>query len=183
MRVTGLLGCKEVKYLPITMAQFSQMLERPSNRNSLRNLLPIPFISHNRDTEHAMCNLTEVVAMTMLLSPSDAVIQKYIDRYASVTHSQSFFEHRRRIPTNDLVNNSITKVMVYIIIWSDGWDPNRSNKGNRYPIWTATGTLIFIEISAVDTVYLVSTQLLCAAPGKSSHNAFFEMLRDEKLNN
>jgi hypothetical protein len=71
-------------------------------------------------------------------------------------------------------------VLAYLIVWSDGWDPNRSNKGNRYPVWTATGTILFVELGENDEPYLVATELLATGPGKDSHNDFYEMLRHEK---
>jgi hypothetical protein len=67
-----------------------------------------------------------------------------------------------------------------VVIWSDGWDPNRSNKGNQYPVWTATATLIFVELGVMDKPYLVVTELLGTGPGKKSHERLFELLLGKK---
>jgi hypothetical protein len=65
-----------------------------------------------------------------------------------------------------------TQILAYTTIWLDldGWDPNSANNGNRYPVWTATGTIIFVELGKKDIPCLVVTQLLASGPGKADHD-------------
>lgn len=169
-------------HIPVTMDDFGKRLEGRSNSRSFHCLLPIPAVSHDCDTEHGMCTPTEVIPLAMFLPPVDTK-EHDNPRYRSLVESESFFQKRMLVPEeyrSPTRTDRTPSVLVYTVIWSDGWDPNRSNKGNRYPVWTATATMVFVELGTTDKPYLVVTELLATGPGKDSHNGFYEMLRNEK---
>ena len=171
--------------IPITPKTFLSKILQPHNSNAFQSIVPIPLVTHNKQTEHAMCSPTEIIPMIMCIPTNHNANEHLHARYQSLISSEGFLEKKGRIPQLYLTNangNLPLTVLIYIIIWSDGWDPNRSNKGNGYGVWTATGTFIFVEVGTIDNVYHISTELLCAGPGKVSHEEFFQMLRNEKKN-
>jgi hypothetical protein len=49
--------------------------------------------------------------------------------------------------------------------------------GNRFPVWTATGTMMFVELGKKYNPYLVVTRLLLASGSrKVDHAMFFELV-------
>ena len=166
--------------IPCTLPGFLSKIKNRTNTNAFHSLLPIPYSHFNAETEHAFCKILEVVPQAMLLPPLESDKDVH-PRYQSVVHSLQFKEQREKIrPLENETNEP--KIMAYTTIWSDGWDPNSSNKGNRYPVWTATGTIVFVELGLNDTPYLVVTQLLASGPGKADHNEFFESMAFQKEN-
>jgi hypothetical protein len=169
--------------IPTTTREFQSMILNGSNKNSLHSLLPIPHVDHLDQSEHAYCSLSELVATTMFLPPDSCVKRGVPERYQSMMHSELYFEQRNRIPRSYLQHaDSVPCILAFVPVWSDGWDPNRSNKGNRYPVWTATATIILVQLSAAsgDKAYLAVTQLWAAGPGKASHDDFFRAASSEK---
>ena len=167
--------------LPITQANFRSMITNQTNTNSLKSILPIPHIEYHENSEHSFSRPTELIAMMMFMPPIQSVKNGMCPRYSSTVSSQSFSEKRNRIPAYYLSDyKTIPSVLVYMTMWSDGWDPNQSTKSNRHPVWTATGTMVFVELGAQDNPYFANTVLMGVGPGKESHERFFEMLVDEK---
>jgi hypothetical protein len=166
--------------LPLTPYHFQSMITNGSNSNSLKSILPVPHLEHNPETEHSYSSLTELVPMTMFMPPSSCVTKGVCDRYSSSTKSELFFSKRNMIPAEYLNNEDVPTVLVFVSLWSDGWDPSRLSKNNRHPVWTATGTMIFVEIGTPDKPYLANTVLMGVGPGKESHEEFFDMLVNEK---
>ena len=81
--------------------------------------------------------MTEIVPHAMLLPP--LLLVTYIHPwYKSVVNSSLFKENRSHIAELGSGSTDGISVMAFVPLWSDGWDPNSSNKGNRYPVWTAT---------------------------------------------
>jgi hypothetical protein len=167
--------------LPVTTSDFQSMILNASNTHSLKSILPVPYFEHNAKTEHSFSSPTELVPMTMFMPPQSCIEEGVCDRYKSTVVSGAFFEKRNKIPAQYLSSIDETPtVLVYITLWSDGWDPNTSGKANRAPVWTATGTMIFVELGLVDDPYLANTVLMGVGPGKESHDEFFDMLVNEK---
>ena len=120
--------------------------------------------------------------MVMFMPSSDMSDAHLHERYVSIIRSQSFIQKRQMVPQqfrDPKRSDNMPCILVYCIIWSDGWDPNRSNKGNRSPVWTATGTFVFVHLAESDLVYLVQTELLACGPGKSSHDVFFDSIHQK----
>ena len=156
--------------LPITQANFQSMITNHTNTNSLKSILPIPHIEYDEHSEHSFSRPAELIAMMMFMPPHKAVKTGVCPRYSSTASSMSFLEKRRRIPAYYLSDyNTTPSVLVYITMWSDGWDPNQSTKSNRHPVWTATGTMIFVELGQVDHPYFANTVLMGVGPGKEYH--------------
>ena len=167
--------------LPLSKSDFCSMITNPTNKNSIKAILPLPFIEHHEDSEHSFCRPTELIAMMMFMPPTKSVETEVCDRYRSTVKSQSYFQNRNRIPhTYFDPSNTIPSILVYMTMWSDGWDPNQSSKSNRHPVWTATGTFIFVKVGDNDNPYFANTVLMGVGPGKDSHECFFEMLVHEK---
>lgn len=164
--------------IPCTLPGFLSKIKNRTNSNSFHSLLPIPLSHFNADTEHACSNILEVVPQAMLLPNLNSNVEVH-PRYRSVVNSVHFKEQRGKIIPLSMLSTEL-RVLAYVTVWSDGWDPNSSNKGNRYPVWTATGTIIFVELGQNDVPYLVVTQLLASGPGKADHNEFFESLAVQK---
>jgi hypothetical protein len=171
--------------IPTTTQDFQSMVLNGSNKNSLHSILPIPQVDYLAPSEHAYSSLCELVATAMFLPPLSSIRLGVPARYKSMMHSELFFEQRNRVPRNFLEKADSTPcILAFVPVWSDGWDPNRSNKGNRYPVWTATATIILVQLSSGsdDKPYLAVTQLWAAGPGKGSHSAFFQAVVLEKQN-
>lgn len=171
--------------LPVTPQDFMSKIQRPTNTCSLRSTIPTPTVEHTTNTEHGTCSPLEAISTALLLPLSQNTNDHNHERYQSLLRSTSYLKNRKLVPEQYVCTPMTTQnrpsVLVYMTLWSDGWDPNRSNKGNRSPVWTATGTFLFVELGQTDTPFQVSTELLCAGPGKESHAGFFEYLREEKI--
>ena len=177
--------CEYLYSIPITPKSFLSQLKQPSHQHSLHSILPIPEVLHNKKTEMGMCSPLELIAMAMFLPPFQKISEHNHHRYQSLVKSESFLRKRMKVPIEYSFHtraDTTPSVLVYIVLWSDGWDPNRSNKGNRSPVWTATSTLVFIELGVKNKPYLVVTEPLAAGPGKSSHQELFELIGEEKKN-
>jgi hypothetical protein len=88
---------KRIQYmynLPATTERFFSHIESPNNARSLRNLLPVPKISRNDATEHAMCSPTEVIPMAMFLPPLADKNSEGKEQYLSIVQSESFLEKK-----------------------------------------------------------------------------------------
>lgn len=145
--------------LPLTLGEFQSMVMNESNSNSLKSVLPIPYFFRNEETEHTILSPMELVPMTMFMPPQSSLLEGICDRYRSTVKSESFFERRNQIPRQYLEHaQSVPTILVYITLWSDGWDPNQSGKANRSPVWTSTGTMIFVELGVEDSPYLANIQ-------------------------
>ena len=146
--------------------------------------LPIPLVVY-KTTEHAWCSPLEVISLALLSPLNKHALDHKNDRFQTLLQSMSYLEKRNLIPEqyrNSALNTNNSPILfVYFLLWSDGWDPNRSNKGYRTPVWTATGTFLFVELGITDKLFQVSMELLSAGLGKEEHTHFFEMLREEKL--
>jgi hypothetical protein len=165
-----------INCIPTNTRSFVSQLEQPSNQNSLLSLLPTPGVLHVQEIEHSFCSLTELVSMAMFLPPTKKRLKHLKHQYHSLVLSTAYLEQRHRVPvqyrTQCETTNRRPTVLVYVVIWSDGWDPNRSNKGNRYPVWTATATLVCVELGQNDKPYMVITELLGTGLGKKSHKGY-----------
>ena len=167
--------------LPITLSDFRSMITNHTNTNSIKSILPIPHIHYHENSEHSFSRPTELIAMMMFMPPIQSVNAGVCPRYYSTASSHSFLQKRSQIPAYYLsYQKTIPSILVYITIWSDGWDPNQSTKSNRHPVWTATGTMIFVELGEPDDPYFANTVLMGVGPGKESHEQFFEMMVNEK---
>jgi hypothetical protein len=168
--------------LPLSVCDYTCMILNTSNTHSLKSILPIPHFSWNAKTEHTILSPTELVPMVLFMPPMASSKNGLCDRYRSTIKSESFFEKRNKVPLQYRSDNAETPaVLVYITLWSDGWDPNKSSKNNRSPVWSATGTMIFAELGSEDTPFLAHTVLLGVGASKNtSHEEFFEMLVKEK---
>ena len=166
-------GVQRFVPIPSSLPDFLSKIKNRTNTNSFHSILPIPHCDFNHDTEHSFSKITEIIPHAMLLPPVTSLTEIH-PRYKSVVNSTLFKERRSKIA--GLSSSKGVVVMAFVPLWSDGWDPSSSNKGNRYPVWTATGTIVFVEPGECDQPYLVVTQLLASGPGKADHNDFFEPL-------
>jgi hypothetical protein len=167
--------------LPKTKKDFHSMILNPTNTNSIKSILPMPFFEHSDETEHCIVSVMELVDMSMFMPIPKGQKEGVSLRHQSTVKSESFFEHRNKVPKCYREGkHSVPSVMAYIILWSDGWDPNRSNKSNHHPVWSVTGTIILVELGVEDNLYMTDTVLLGVGPGKKSHEVFFDMLVLEK---
>ena len=97
------------------------------------------------------------------------------------TH-RALFDSQR---VKDFVNNigtqqyKGTNVICLMILWSDGYDPNTSTKGNRKGAWVATWTFVMYDM-AEQCVYNVLTTLCAVGPGKGDdqedHTLVFQLM-------
>jgi hypothetical protein len=175
-----------INHIPTNTRSFMLQLEQPSNQNSLLSLIPTPGVLHVQKIEHRFCSLTELVSMAMFLPPSEKRFEHLKHQYQSLILSTAYMERRQQVPvqyrTHCATTNITPTVLVYVVIWSDGWDPNRSNKGNRYPVWTATATLVCVKLGQSDKPYMVISELLGTGPGKKSHERVYSNCCSEKRN-
>ena len=170
-------------YIPDQPSHVTSMLTNTTNRHSLAMILPVPEAVKLTNDLYG-CRLCEVVGCALLMPPVERINHSHF-RYKSFVKSRHFQSERRRIPSSSHKSGSPV-VLAYVNIWSDGWDPNRLSKSNRGSAWTATASILFVDIledySDPGVPFLVVTQLLAAGPEKVNHRTLWEALWDEKKN-
>ena len=58
-------------------------------------------------------------------------------------------------------------VAVFMVFWSDGFDPTTSMKRNRHSVWILTVTIFLVDVQT-NELYLVESCLVSMGPGKGN---------------
>ena len=148
-----------------------------SNNMSMRSLMPMP--SMEEIDEHSYCSLQSLLAYTTMTSNNNpqALKQRYLDWMNA--KSCSTFSNRVKTLSQ---GSGKPAVAVFMVFWSDGFDPNNSMKRNRHSVWILTVTFFFFDVTSRE-LYMVESCLVAMGPGKGAaeskedHTCIFERLR------
>ena len=156
--------------IPVSVASFSQMVTNLSNKNSLFSLLPtiVPKLFPN---ENACVSVVGLLAMQMLIPrhKMETVRQEKVKSFASLPWFRDLGQSTSRREPGCL------HWKAFVIIWSDGWDPFLSTKGNRRPVWSLTTTMILAD-TKVWKPRMCFTDLCAMGPGKTNHSEVIDCI-------
>lgn len=142
--------------LPETTTDISKIYL--SGKSSIYNLLPVPKII--RDSEHAFVSLIDIIHfhVAFIWKPSSNGQQEVISTTKNVCRHvyDSYYakESRKKIEaTIDI--NKISLSYLYLIIWSDDFEPNHIRK-NKHSTWIRSVTIYSKEKNADENTYILS---------------------------
>ena len=162
--------------IPTTSEEIKSIITS-TKRYSIRNLIPMPHLEDVQD--HCYTSIQSLLAYTAMTCSTNSKASK--PRYISWMQSKScqkFCDKIRNLP----VHGRRPAVAVFMVFWSDGFDPTTSMKRNRRSVWIMTVTFFFFDITT-EKLYMVESCLLALGPGKSfqdskeEHSCIFEKLR------
>ena len=138
--------------LPTTHKAFLSKILNNTNTNSLASIIPIPpriCLSG----KHAYVSIPTIVAYDLGMADPvvDAPYNEKFDRLVNSPHGQKLIERSRMVlmeeqTTIDCTHTSYVPLVVLFMMWFDGWDPNRSSKGNRSPVWSGSLTMVLVNL-------------------------------------
>ena len=137
--------------------------------------------------DHSYTSIQSLLAYTAMTCNASPVASK--ERYKSWVDSLSCTTFCNKVRL--LSRASDKPVMgVFMVFWSDGFDPTTSMKRNRRSVWIMTVTFFCYDIETYE-LYLVEPCLVAIGPGKGAaeskedHSCIFEKLRLDldKVNN
>eukprot|EP00980_Cylindrotheca_fusiformis_P025665 scaffold14396_cov73-Cylindrotheca_fusiformis.AAC.1 len=161
---------KQFVFLPNTLREVDRFILSAYNTFSLRNLMPIQNVDSTPDGLHSYTNLVKMMLYTALCpTAADFVVP---DRYQSLGMSNKYRSLKNQLLVMDpqIADEGSKNIIVLILIWGDGFDPNRS-KTNRGSAWALTATYFFVELST-NHVYQTKTKLIAVGPDKKSNSHF-----------
>eukprot|EP00980_Cylindrotheca_fusiformis_P024471 scaffold11937_cov71-Cylindrotheca_fusiformis.AAC.2 len=165
-------------FIPTGLKNIHSRILSPSRMSSLRNILPIPHVTAMPDGLHSYADFVEMIRYTALCpTVTDFVVP---DRYQSLTKSTKYLSLKKQPAFVQNSIETVTKnVVVLILFWGDGFDPNRS-KTNRGSAWALTATYFFIDPNE-DRVYQMKTKLIAVGPDKKSksHFSVFQQMKND----
>ena len=171
--------------IPHTVNQFAKTHLKNSSSSSVRCSLPIPVSVRSETVELSWVSLSDAIAHALAMPPPPQErVDHTDDRYARLVRSDAYkdIKCRRSIP-DGVDRGDDFGVVAFVVLWSDGWDPNRLSKANRGSVWALTASIIFVKApyddSKPDTVFLVVTQLLSCGKEKENHGEYFDNLLEE----
>ena len=175
--------------LPLWKASFKCQLDIPhtsheikrkitsTNNFSVRSLIPMPEITELKD--HCYTSIQSLLAYTAMTCNTNSKASK--PRYISWMNSKSCSVFIEKIKSISEHSKSPT-VVVFMVFWSDGFDPTTSMKRNRRSVWIMTVTFFFYDIGT-QKLYMVESCLLAIGPGrntqesKEDHSCVFKKLK------
>ena len=131
--------------------------------------------------DHCYSSLSSLLAYTTMTSNVTTKATK--TRYIAWMESISCTTFTNKVES---LSQGSTKpaVAVFMIFWSDGFDPNTSMKRNRHTVWVLTVTFFFFDLTK-KKLYLVESCLVAMGPGKEvseskeDHTYVFDKLRED----
>jgi hypothetical protein len=137
--------------IPKQLADLRRMYTE--GEDSIENHLPIPDCVMLDD--HSYVSITDCIADVLLRNQSDiTTVDEWTVLLSQKTKADNYdifyskrvldivADARTRIAEVDVEHN-LTIVPIFITLWSDDFDPNRSIKANRQSVWIKTCTLFF----------------------------------------
>eukprot|EP00980_Cylindrotheca_fusiformis_P023825 scaffold11033_cov134-Cylindrotheca_fusiformis.AAC.3 len=171
--------------IPTSPDEIDSYLLAPSNRYSLRNLIPVPHVDQIGDKSHSYTDFVKMVPYIAIFPTCQDFALP--DRYQSLTECPKYVSLKEKIYPDEVIANVENRknVIVIILLWADGFDQNRS-KTNRGSAWALTATYFFIESQAggstvEDRVYQMRTVLIAMGPDKKSfkHSRVFRRMVED----
>ena len=166
--------------LPTTQKAFIAKLLNQTNTNSLTSIIPLPP-TVGLSGKHAYVSIPALVAYDLgLANPNvDPPYNAKFARLVNSEHGQMLFQRAKaRLLAETLTINasysSYVPLVVLFMMWFDGWDPNGSSKGNRFPVWSGSLTMVVVDMDG--GVVSVATYPFAAGPGKADHDVIFQQI-------
>ena len=120
--------------IPITPEQIKNTITSTANF-SIRSLIPMPTMEQVSD--HSYSSLPSLLAYTAMTSHDNSQASK--PRYIAWMNSP-FCSHFLDTVKTISQTTEKTSVAVFMVFWSDGFDPTQSSKRNRHSLWILTVT-------------------------------------------
>jgi hypothetical protein len=166
--------------LPTTHKAFTAKLLNPTNTNSLTSTIPLPP-TISLSGKHAYVSIPALIAYDLgLANPNvDPPYNAKFERLVNSEHGKALFVRAKAklMAETKMINDtraSYVPMVVLLMMWFDGWDPNGSSKGNRSPVWSGSLTLVFVDLQR--RVVAVATYPFAAGPGKADHDVIFDKI-------
>ena len=167
--------------IPITLQQFQSHVLNRNNQYALMSIIPIPKAKLLSDNVHTFCPLVEVLGYAVFFSKPTGykLVEPKHQQLVNSPYVQQFIAQAREGQSNSFEN-----VLCLSLFWMDGYDPNRSTKGNRKGAWAGTQTFILANLQG-QQVYYVDSLLFASGPGKGSkkedHSIVLQAMVNDKL--
>ena len=164
--------------IPTTPDQIKSIITSTA-QFSIRSLIPMPTLEVVKD--HCYFSLPSLLAYTSMTSTNTYQAGK--PRYIAWMKSKSCITFCDKVKTLS-VGSRKPSIAVFMVFWSDGFDPTTSMKRNRHSVWILTVTFFFFDISKQE-LYLVESCLVAIGPGKGAaeskedHSCIFDKLRSD----
>ena len=141
----------------------------------------MPLIRHENLDGHSYLPLLSIFQFVALTKRKDTEIKT---RHLEMVNSSVFQNYLNGELQRKKETNGRNNVVVQMLFWSDGFEPNRSIKANRRGAWIMTVTFYCYDL-CTEEIYLVNTELLSSGPGKGldkeEHNlVLHELYKDLK---
>jgi hypothetical protein len=166
--------------LPTTHKAFVAKLLNQTNTNSLTSIIPLPP-TPSLSGKHAHGSMPSLAAYDLGLPNAkvDPLHNAKFQRLVNSEQGQTLFARAKLKLMADQIAldaalSSFVPLVVMLMMWFDGWDPNGSSKGNRSPVWSGLLTLVIVNFQG--RVMSVATYPFAAGPGKADHDAIFEQI-------
>jgi len=162
--------------IPTTPIEIGKVITS-NNKYSIRSLIPMPSIEEVQD--HYYTSLPSLLAYTTMTGNNTSQAKK--PRYQAWMKSNSCSTFANKVKALSQGSDR-PAVAVFMVFWSDSFDPNNSMKRNRHSVWILTVTFFFFDIASQD-LYLVESCLMAMGPGKGNadskedHSCIFKRLR------
>lgn len=159
--------------LPYTVEGL-QSLRNPSNKHSLRAMIPKPTII---DITSKLSYIPMNALLSYLMITDHLANTKWTPyKWKLIVESREFQQGLLQAKTSlQNVPPDVPLLFVAFLIWSDGWDPKSNVKRNRYSMWTLSSTFIFYDMHACK---VIGTQTFPTSngEGKVDHSEVFHCI-------
>jgi hypothetical protein len=122
--------------IPTKTSEFDRVVLSKRNDMSLCNLLPKPYSEVVGD--HSYTPILSQVQW-FALTQSETPVKAREDKMIETPGFQEFLKRVLPLPASP----GTPTVVVKVIFWMDGYDPNSSSRTNRTGCWAATTTFVF----------------------------------------
>jgi hypothetical protein len=194
----GVLSRLETRYLPLTTATvthsssdhlqlptthkaFIAKLLNQTNTNSLTSIIPVPP-TRALPGKHAYVSIPALIAYELGFANAcvDPLYNAKYERLVNSEQGQALFRQAKCKLLADISNINGTHaahvpLVVLLLMWFYGWDPNGSSKGNRSPVWSAARSPWFLSICKV-LLFLLPHTCLPLVPGRPTMMLYLQRL-------
>ena len=132
--------------IPTTPEEIGKVITS-TNKFSIRSLIPMPSIEEVQD--HCYCSIPSLLAYTTMTSNNVSQAQK--PRYQAWMKSKCCSTFSNKVNMLSQGSDRPT-VAVFMVFWSDRFDPNCSMKRDRHSVWILTVT--FFSLLLPKMIYI-----------------------------
>ena len=168
-----LTTAEQYKSIPNNISTMKQLILNKTNKHAFVSQLPKPKIL-SLCNNNAIANIQDVIALFLMWTA-------HAKTFTTVS-SHLMYLKNSSIIHDWLSNINVSKTYpIGILLWCDGWDPNRMSKANRESVWSTTMTLLRFDTTNVNQhiVQHVTTYLIATSRAKAQHDNVFASIRDQ----